>query len=63
MKKKIIISITAAIVMSCLLGIISYLVDTWECHKVVRWIILVGWVYITYNMITLKYNWIRKLAE
>lgn len=63
MKKKIIISITAAIVMSFLLGVVNYLVDAWECHEVVRWIILVGWVYITYNMITLKYNWIRKLAE
>ena len=63
MKKKILVSLSVTIVMSCLLGIASYLLDIWECHKVVRWLILIGWVYITFNMITLKYKWIRKLAE
>lgn len=67
MKKKIIVGITAGVIMSCLLGILAYFMDTWETdssvHKLIRLIIILGWTYVTYNMITLKYKWIRKLAE
>lgn len=66
-KKKIIIIIAAAVSMSCLLGMFNYLLDTWESdgwfRKVISFFALLGWVHITYNMITLKYKWIRKLAE
>ena len=67
MKKKIIVSIAALICMSCLLGMIDFLLDTWETRNLFRKILglmaLLGWGCITYNMITLKYKWIRKLAE
>ena len=67
MRKKIIVSITALICMSCLLGMLDFLLDTWESRGLIRKILgllaLMGWVYITFNMITLKYKWIRKLAE
>ena len=67
MKKKIIVSISALICMSCLLGMIDFLLDTWETRNLFRKVLggmaLMGWVCITYNMITLKYKWLRKLAE
>lgn len=67
MKKKIIVSIAALVCMSCILGCICILFDKWETdssfEKLIRLLAILGWVYITYNMITLKYKWIRKLAE
>jgi len=67
MKKKIIVSIAAAIGMSCLLGMLNFLLDTWESNgwyrRIISFLALLGWAYITYNMITLKYKWLRKLAE
>ena len=67
MKKRIIVSISALICMSCLLGMIDFLLDTWETRNLFRKVLggmaLMGWVCITYNMITLKYKWLRKLAE
>lgn len=67
MKKKIIVIIAALIGMSCLLGMLDFLLDTWETNswfrRVINFLALIGWGQITYNMITLKYKWIRKLAE
>lgn len=67
MKKKIIVSLAALIGMSCLLGMLAFLLESWETrsflHKAVGIAALLGWVYITYNLATLKYKWIRKLAE
>lgn len=66
-KKKIIVIIAALISMSCLLGMLDFLLDTWESNgwyrRVISLLALLGWVHITYNMITLKYKWIRKLTE
>lgn len=67
MKKKIIVIIAALIGMSCLIGMLDFLLDTWESRgwfsRFIGFLALNGWVYITYNMITLKYKWIRRLAE
>ncbi|MBE6287034.1 MAG: hypothetical protein E7099_02425 [Mediterranea massiliensis] len=67
MKKKIIIIITALIGMSCILGMLDFLLDSWETRgwfrRIISFAALLGWVYITYNMITLKYKWIRRLAK
>ena len=67
MKKKIIISIAALVGMSCLLGLLNFLLDSWETKgwysKIIAFFALLGWAYITYGMITLKFKWIRKLAE
>lgn len=67
MKKKIIVSLSALIGMSCLLGMLAFLLDSWETSSIFRKVIgiiaLLGWVGITYSLVTLKYKWIRKLAE
>lgn len=67
MKKKIFVIIAAVVSMSCLLGMFNCLLDTWESdgwtHRGICFGALLGWVHITYNMITLKYKWIRNLAE
>lgn len=67
MKKKIIVSLGALIGMSCLLGMLAFLLDSWETSSIFRKVIgimaLLGWVCITYSLVTLKYKWIRKLAE
>lgn len=67
MKKKIIICLAALIGMSGLWGMFVSLLNTWETrsliHKIIGLFALIGWGYITYNLITLKYKWIRKLAE
>lgn len=67
MKKKIIVSLCALVGMSCLLGIFAFLMDTWEertfLRKCIGILALMGWVIITYRMTTLKYKWIRRLAE
>lgn len=67
MKKKVIISLAAIVCMSCLLGMLAILLDSWESRnwfrRAISIVALLGWGYITYNMITLKYKWIRKLAE
>ena len=67
MIKKTLYIIAALISMSCLLGMLDFLLDTWESNgwyrRVISLLALLGWVHITYNMITLKYKWIRKLTE
>lgn len=67
MKKRIIVIIAALIGMSCTLGMLDFLLDSWETrgwwYRIIGFIALLGWVHITYNMITLKYKWIRRLAE
>jgi hypothetical protein len=67
MKKKIIICLAALIGMSGLWGMFVSLLNTWDTrsliHKIIGLFALMGWGYITYYLITLKYKWIRKLAE
>ena len=67
MKKKIIVGFVALVGMSGLWGMFVFLFDTWETrsliHKIIGFLAIIGWAYITYNMITLKYKWIRKLAK
>lgn len=67
MKKKIIVIIAALVGMSCTLGMLDFLLDSWESRGWFRRIIgfgaLLGWIHITYGMITLKFKWIRRLAE
>ena len=67
MKKKIIICLATLIGMSGLWGMFVSLLNTWDTrsliHKIIGLFALMGWGYITYNLITLKYKWIRKLAE
>ncbi len=44
---------------------ISTLIAKWDTLSIVRKsvkiLVCFGWVYITYNAITLKYKWLRKL--
>lgn len=67
MKKKIIVSLCVLVSMSCLLGMFTFLMDTWGERNFLRngvgVLALMGWVVITYRMATLKYKWIRRLAE
>ena len=52
--------------MSVFLAIVKINIDKWATSSllrdVLRAITLVYWTYITYNIITLKFNWVRKLA-
>lgn len=67
MKKKIVVVVGAAIAMCCLWGVFAFLLDSWTergtFRKVVGLLALAGWVAFTYNVVTLKYRWIRKWAE
>lgn len=67
MRKKIIVIAAALIGMSCLLGMLAFLLENWETRSFLRKAVgtaaLLGWVHITYNLMTLKYKWIRKLTE
>lgn len=67
MKKKIIVSLCVLVGMSCLLGMFTFLLDTWGernfLRKGIGILALMGWVVITYRMATLKYKWLRRLAE
>lgn len=67
MKKKIVIASAAIVGMSGFLGMLDFLLDTFESSgwfaRAIRFLALIGWGYITYNLVTLKYKWIKKLAE
>ncbi|MBQ8224576.1 MAG: hypothetical protein IJZ86_04405 [Bacteroides sp.] len=67
MKKKVIIAIAALVSMSCLLTVIALLLENWPAdttyRRIMRFFALLGWVVITYRMITLKYKWLKRLAS
>lgn len=67
MRKKFIIIIAALIGMSFTLGMLDFLLDSWESRgfisKIIGFLALFGWVYITYGMVTLKFKWIRRLTK
>lgn len=67
MRKKFIIIIAVLVGMSCTLGMLDFLLDSWESRELISKIIgilaLFGWVYITYGMVTLKFKWIRRLTK
>lgn len=67
MKKKVVVIIAIIICMSAILSMLNLLFKSWEStgwlRNSMRIVALIGWVYITYNMITLKYNWIKKLTK
>lgn len=66
MRKAIVISIFGLISMSLLLWMIKITIDKWNVSETVYDIIrigaCIGWVSISYKVITLKYNWLRKLS-
>lgn len=67
MKKKIIVIIMALVGMDCILGMLDFLLESWEesgwFRRFLSFLALLGWVHITYNMVTLKYRWLKKLTE
>ena len=67
MRKKFIIIIAVLVGMSCTLGMLDFLLDSWESRglisKIIGILALFGWVYITYGMVTLKFKWIRRLTK
>ncbi|MBO4984251.1 MAG: hypothetical protein J6C87_01230 [Bacteroides sp.] len=67
MKKKVIIAIAALVSMSCLLAVVALLLESWPAdatyRRIMRFFALLGWVVITYRMITLKYKWLKRLAS
>ena len=67
MRQKFIIIIAALVGMSCTLGMLDFLLDSWESRglisKIIGFLALFGWVYITYGMVTLKFKWIRRLTK
>ena len=67
MKKKIIVIIMAIVGMACILGMLDFLLESWEesgwFRRFLSFLALLGWMHITYNMVTLKYKWLKKLTE
>lgn len=53
--------------MACILGMLDFLLESWEesgwFRRFLSFLALLGWVHITYNMVTLKYKWLKKLTE
>ena len=49
----------------CLAVMIYGLIDSWAdsslMHKIITIIAILGWVAINYDLITLKYNWLRRI--
>lgn len=52
--------------MSVLLAIVKISIDKWATSSLLRDVLrvmtVVYWTYITYNIVTLKYKWTKKLA-
>ncbi len=46
--------------------VVATLIDNWDTISIVRKCVRIfaclGWVYITYNVVTLRYKWLRKLT-
>ena len=66
MRKAIVVSIFGLIWVSLTLCFIWICVDEWATYtlfrKVMRVLGCIVWVFWTYNVVTLKYKWLRKLA-
>lgn len=67
MKKKIVFCICALIGISIILYMGIKMFKTWEetsiFGKTAKVFALLGWVYITHNMLTFKYKWIKRLIK
>ncbi|MCQ2220501.1 MAG: hypothetical protein MJZ12_03865 [Prevotella sp.] len=66
MRKAIVISIFGLIFMSITLGGIWLCIDEWAAkplfYDILRIAACIMWADWTYKVVTLKYNWLRKLA-
>ena len=66
MRKAVVISIVGLICMAAMLGVAKNCIDHWAASTLIRNVLrimaLLAWGIITYKVVTLKYNWIRKLA-
>lgn len=66
MRKAIVVSALGLISMSVLLAIVKISIDKWATSSLLRDVLrvmtVVYWTYITYNIVTLKYKWTKKLA-
>ena len=66
MRKAFVVSFIGLICMAATLAMAKICIDKWATSTLLRDILrivaLLAWCSITYKVITLKYNWLRKLA-
>ncbi len=65
-KRSLIVIAGGLICMSIVLYMVSEIIDSWETvpfvRKAVKLLALAGWCWITYNVITLKYKFLKRLT-
>lgn len=65
-KRSLIVIAGGLICMSIVLYMVSEIIDSWETvpivRKAVKLLALAGWCWITYNVITLKYKFLKQLT-
>ena len=65
--KKVIVILTALVVMSGVLGIADMLISklsiSTNWRNTIEYIFLMLWCVVTFKMVALKYKWIKKLTE
>lgn len=66
MRKTIVVSILGLVCMSVFLVVIKEMIDCLNVASTMRntmsYIALLGWVGITYKVVTLKYKWVKRIA-
>lgn len=66
-KRKVTVIAVGLICMSIILYMASEIINSWETtsamRKIVKFFAMLGWCYITYNVITLKYKWLKRLTD
>ena len=65
---KLVIRLCCSVIgLFCLAVMIYGLIDSWAdsslSHKIITIIAILGWVDINYNLVTLKYRWLRRILR
>jgi len=67
MARKLIAWACILVSMACLLEMLHIVIEHWAASTVwrnaLRVFALIGWVSITYNMLTFKYKWLQRLVK